>query len=79
MSALTIQLPDSVLAAMSGLAQRQGVTVDNLVATAAAEKMSAMLGIDFLNERAAQASPEAFKRIMAKAPNGPTDPGDEWE
>ena len=79
MSALTIQMPDSIVNAMTDLARREGVSVDNLLAAAAGEKMSAMLGIDFLNERASQASAEDFKRILAKAPkSGPVDPGDEW-
>ena len=79
MSALTIQLPDSIYNAMSDLAKREGISIDSLLAAAAGEKMSAMLGIDFLNERASHASTEAFKRVMAKAPkDGLTDPGDEW-
>lgn len=79
MSALTIQLPDSLFAAMTALAQKQGVAVDNLVASAAAEKMSAMLGINFLEERAALApGQEELHRILDKVPNNPPDAGDEW-
>jgi hypothetical protein len=79
MSAITIQLPDSIYNAMSDLAKRDGISIDSLFATAAGEKMSAMLGIDFLNERASHASTDAFQRVMAKASkDAPTDPGDEW-
>lgn len=79
MSALTIQLPDSLFAAIKTLAQREGVPVDNFLASAAAEKVSAMYGIDFLDQRAAQApSQEEFLRILSKVPNNPPDDGDEW-
>ncbi|WP_395747281.1 toxin-antitoxin system HicB family antitoxin [Prosthecobacter sp.] len=79
MSALTIQLPDSVFAAMMALSKREGVPVDSLFATAAAEKISAMYGIDFLEQHASQApAQEEFLRILSKVPNNPPDAGDEW-
>jgi hypothetical protein len=79
MSALTIQLPDSVFNAIMMLSKRDGLPVENIVATATAEKVSAIYGIDFLAQRAAQApSQEEYLRILAKAPNNPPDAGDEW-
>jgi hypothetical protein len=79
MSALTIQLPDSVLSAMVALSKRDGVPVETIVASAAAEKVSAIYGSEFLAQRAAHApSHEEFLRILAKVPNNPPDQGDEW-
>lgn len=79
MSAHTIQLPDSVFSAMMALAKRDGIPVDSLFATAAAEKISAMYGVDFLEQHASQApSQEDFLRILSKVPNSPPDTGDEW-
>lgn len=79
MSALTIHLPDSLFSAMTALAKKEGIALDNLMASAAAEKMSAMLGINFLEERAAQApAREEFRDILNKVPNNQPDPGDEW-
>ncbi|HEY1048531.1 MAG TPA: toxin-antitoxin system HicB family antitoxin [Prosthecobacter sp.] len=79
MSVLTIQLPDSLFAAMTALAQKEGIGLDNLMASAAAEKMSAMLGVNFLEERAAQApAQDELHRILGKVPNNPPDAGDEW-
>jgi hypothetical protein len=79
MSALTIQLPDSVFSAMMALSKRDGVPVDSLFASAAAEKISAMYGIDFLEQHASQApTQEEYLRILSKVPNNPPDPGDEW-
>lgn len=79
MSALTIHIPDSILSAIIALSQRDGVPVDTIFASAAAEKVSAIYGPDFLKQRAAQApSQEEFQRILAKVPSNPPDAGDEW-
>ena len=42
MSTLSIQLPDSIRAQVEELARRDGITADQFLATAAAEKVSAM-------------------------------------
>ncbi len=79
MSALTIQLPDSIFAAIMTLSKQEGVKVDNFLAAAAAEKVSAMYGVDFLDQRAAEApSQEKYLEILSKAPNNTPGPGDEW-
>lgn len=79
MSAITIQLPDSLFSALMALSKRDGVPAENILAAAAAEKVSAIYGVDFLSQRAANApSQEDYLRILSKTPNNPTDPGDEW-
>lgn len=77
MSALTIQLPDSVLRMATKLAMRDGVSLDQFMASAAAEEVSAMAAPGFLEQEAALASREDFERVMRKVSDAPPDPGDE--
>jgi hypothetical protein len=58
MSALTIQLPDSIRAQVEELARRDGITADQFLATAAAEKVSALRTVDlsFATKRALNTS-----------------------
>ncbi len=46
-------------------------------ATAAAEKMAAILTAEYLEGRAARASRARFKAVLAKVPGGPPVKGDE--
>ena len=77
MSALTIQLPDSVLHMATKLALRDGVSLDQFMASAAAEKVSAMAAPSFLEQEAALASREDFKQVLRKIKDAPPEPGDE--
>ena len=58
MSTLTIQLPDSIRAEVEALALRDGISADQFMATAAAEKVSALRTLAFLQEEAAQGREE---------------------
>ena len=77
MSALTIHLPESLHGKIAELAKSEGVSVEQFVATAAAEKMSALLTEEYLRSEAAQGSRAAFERVLRKVPNVPPQPGDE--
>jgi hypothetical protein len=77
MSALTIQLPDSVVRMASQLAVRAGVSLDQFMASAAAEKVSAMAAPDFLELEASLASREEFERVLRKVAEAPPELGDE--
>lgn len=77
MSTLTIQLPDGVASQLRECAAKEGVTVDQLLSSAAAEKLSAMLTVEHLRERARHAKREDFEKYLASAPDVPPLPGDE--
>lgn len=77
MSTLTIQLPDGVLRALESCAAKEGVTVDQLIASAAAEKVSALAAVQGLRERTKGASKEAFLDFLRKSPEAPPIPGDD--
>ena len=69
MSTVTLQIPESLHLQLSQLAERDGISVDQLLTIAAAEKVSALLTVDYLKERGKGASREEFEAILAKVPN----------
>ena len=77
MSTLTIQLPEGVARQLRECAAREGVTVDQLMSSAAAEKLSAMLTVEHLRERARDAKREDFIAFLNGSPDVPPMPGDE--
>ena len=77
MSTLTIQLPEGVACQLCECAAREGVTVDQLMSSAAAEKLSAMLTVEHLRERARHAKREDFIAFLNGSPDVPPMPGDE--
>jgi hypothetical protein len=77
MSTMSVRLPESLHKKARELAEREGVSINQLVATALAEKLSALLTVDYLEERARRGSREKFDCVMAKVSNRKPEPGDE--
>ena len=69
MSALTVQFPDSLHRSIKALAEKEGWSVDQFLASAAAEKMAAMMTLDHLRREAAQGKREDFERFLAAVPH----------
>ena len=64
MSTLTIQLPDSLHRNIEALASQEGYSVDQFLASAAAEKIAAMRTLDYLREEAAKGRRDDFERYL---------------
>jgi hypothetical protein len=77
MSTLTIQMPESLARQLRECAAREGVTVDQLLSAAAGEKLSALLTVDHLRDRARHAKREDFLAFLNGSPDVPPMPGDE--
>ena len=77
MSALTIQLPESLYGKISELARADEISIEQFVQTAAAEKMAALLTENYLRGEAALGSRADFERVLSKVPNVPPEPYDE--
>ena len=78
MTALTIRLPDSVHSRIKELAARDGVSVNQFIASAAAEKMASVMTLDYLRTEAAQGRREDFLAVLDCAPDAPPLPGDDF-
>ena len=66
MSVLSLRLPDSLHRSARELAEKEKVSINQLVTLALAEKISALMADDYIRERAERASQEKFARAMAK-------------
>ncbi len=64
MTALTVRLPHSLHAKIRELAARDAISVNQFIASAAAEKLASMLTLDYLRQEAAQGRREDFERYL---------------
>lgn len=69
MSTLSIRLPESLHKKIKELAEQEGVSMNQFITLAVSEKMSALLTVDYLKERAEKASKQKFKNIMKQVPD----------
>ncbi|HVX86009.1 MAG TPA: toxin-antitoxin system HicB family antitoxin [Phycisphaerae bacterium] len=77
MTRVTFRLPDSIHERAKQLAKRDGISLHQLLASAVAEKVSVLEGIDYLQARAAKGKREDLKHILAKVPSRKPLKGDE--
>ncbi|HEY8666490.1 MAG TPA: hypothetical protein VIL86_07490 [Tepidisphaeraceae bacterium] len=68
MSKVTVQLPESLQRSIQALADQEGYSIDQFLASAAAEKMAALRTLDYLRREAARGSREDFDRFLAAVP-----------
>ncbi len=64
MTALTVRLPNSVHAKIRELAVRDEISVNQFIASAAAEKLASMMTLDYLRQEAAQGRREDLERYL---------------
>ena len=77
MSTLSLRLPDSLHRKLKELAAREGISINQFLATAAAEKMAAITTEEYLRTRAKRGRKGRFRRVLKKVPSGPPVKGDE--
>ncbi len=65
MSTLSLRLPESLHRKLAELAKREGVSINQLINSAAAEKVAALLTEEYLDERAKRASRKRFEDALA--------------
>lgn len=77
MSALSLRLPNSLHRHIKEIAQQEGVSINQFIASAVSEKISAIMTEEYLEQRAKRADNKKFTEILDKVPNRPPIPGDE--
>jgi hypothetical protein len=77
MTALTIRLPNSVHERIKQLALKDGISVNQFIASAASEKMASFQTLDYLRREAALGKREEFDKFLSLVPAAPPQPGDE--
>jgi hypothetical protein len=69
MSTLSLRIPNSLHEQIRQLAKQDGISINQFLASAAAEKMSALLTEDYIQARAKRASLKKFQNVLKKVPN----------
>jgi len=75
-STYPLRLPRSIKAEVERLAKQDGISINQFIATAVAEKLSAMRTAEFFAERRARADFAAFDRLMRRKSGEPPGPDD---
>ena len=77
-STYPLKLPTSIKTAAAELAREEGVSLNQFIAAAVAEKIGVLrTAAEFLRERAGDAKPEDLLRYVRAAPRVPPSAGDE--
>ena len=69
MGALSLRLPESLHRKLGEVAEREGVSINQLISSAVAEKMSALMTEEYLAARAKRGSRRKFEAVLAKVPD----------
>ncbi len=76
---MSIRLPQSLHRNAREFAEREGVSMNQLIATALAEKLAALGAEEYLATRAGRASRERFEAALGQVPDPDPDPDPEPE
>lgn len=66
MSTISLRLPESLHKATKDLAKQDHISINQFIATALAEKLSALMTETYIQTRAKRGSRDTFERAMAK-------------
>ena len=69
MSTLSIRLPDSIHIHVRDWANTEGVSINQFISSAVAEKLAALATESYLAERAARGNRGAFDAALAEVPD----------
>lgn len=69
MSVLSIRLPDSLHQVVKTVAAEDSISINQFIASAVAEKVSALTTEKYIQERANRASKAKFEAVLANVPD----------
>lgn len=69
MTTLSLRMPNSLHKYLKKLADREGTSINQLINTAVAEKMSALMTLEYLEQRASKGSREQLRAILDEVPD----------
>jgi hypothetical protein len=76
MSTISLRIPESLHKHAKELAKKEGVSMNQLITTALAEKMSVIETETYLEERSKRASRKKFEKALSKVSNTEPDEND---
>ncbi len=69
MTTLSVRLPDSIHKHIKQWAEKEGISMNQFLSSAAAEKLAALATESYIEKRAKRASREAFEAAMNEVPD----------
>jgi predicted transcriptional regulator len=66
MSSISLRLSESLHKRIRELAKKEGISINQLINSALAEKVSALMTVEYLEERAKRGSRSRFERALSK-------------
>mgnify|MGYP002782067497 CR=1 FL=1 len=69
MSQLNVQIPDSLYKNLQRLAEQDGISIDQFIATAVAEKIAALTTETYLEDLAKRGSRANYEAVLEKVPD----------
>jgi hypothetical protein len=76
MSAISLRLSESIHRQIRELAQREGISINQFISVAVAEKLSALLTDEYLGKRAFRGNRMKFEKALSKVKNAEPIQGD---
>lgn len=73
MTTLSVRLPESLHKGIQDAARREGISINQFITVAVAEKLSALLTEEYIQARAAHGSRDAYEAALAQVPNVEAD------
>ncbi len=77
MSTLSLRLANSLYDEVKHLAKKEGISINQFIASAVAEKMSALKTESYLLERSKKGNKKAFLQAMSKVPDAEPEENDQ--
>ncbi|HEY6323260.1 MAG TPA: DUF6290 family protein [Thermoanaerobaculia bacterium] len=75
MSTISLRLPDSLHEQIRKLANVDGISINQFISTAAAEKLAALMTVDYLEQRAKRGTRQRFEAALKRLPD--VEPADD--
>ena len=69
MSTLSVRLPNSLHETVRELSKKEGISINQFIVSALAEKISALMTLDYLKKRAKEASRDKFLDALKEVPD----------
>ena len=69
MATLSLRMPNSLHKHLKKLAKQEGTSINQLINSAVAEKMSSLMTLDYLQQRASKGSRAQLRAILDEVPD----------
>lgn len=69
MSTISLRLPESLHESARALAEKENISINQLITLALAEKVSALMTEEYLGQRAKRGSKDKFQAVLARVPD----------